>query len=111
MEGHTPGQFAVEAEGFVNPVGEELKEFPTTEAEYIGVTEVSPVDAQTAPDHDRQQREVDPVHPTVAPTMPLDRDQAQRLLRGSAPLSFRSMHGCHVELSFGSSSLLNPARP
>ena len=61
VEGEAPCEVAAQIEALVDRVGEEREPLPTSDSS--GVDVFGPVDAQTAPDHDEQQREVDPVQP------------------------------------------------
>ncbi len=63
VERHPPGKAAFEAEFLVDGVGEQVEPVPTEQADAVGVSNVGPVDPQPTPDHDGEQREVDPVHP------------------------------------------------
>ncbi len=65
VERHAPGETTLEPEVLVEPVGEEVEPMPADQpdAHAVGVAQVGPVDTQARPDHDREQWEVDPVHP------------------------------------------------
>ncbi len=65
VERHAAGEAPIELERLVDGVGEEGEPLPAADPE--GVDVLRPVDAQPAPDHDHQQREVDPVQPADCP--------------------------------------------
>ena len=65
VECHAARQASIEFERLVDGVGEEHEPLPAADAE--GVHVLGPVDPQPAPDHDHQQREVDPVQPADRP--------------------------------------------
>src|SRR6266403_1885620 len=61
MPGHPLGQAMADAQGGVESVGEELEKRDVAVADAINV--VGPVDQQSAPHHEGEQRHVDPMEP------------------------------------------------
>ncbi len=70
MPGQAGGDLVGRVEQLPEPVREEAKERPRADPDAIhlmrvlvGRDGIAPVDKKPAPDHEREQREVDPVHP------------------------------------------------
>jgi hypothetical protein len=61
MKGHAFGQPAGDIELFVKGLREKGEQDIMTQADLVYI--VGPVNQQPAPDHDGEDREVDPVHP------------------------------------------------
>jgi hypothetical protein len=62
VKGQTPGEVTIEVELGVHVLGQELEQGRVAPSEPVDV--VGPVDPQATPNHDGEQRKVDPVHPT-----------------------------------------------
>jgi hypothetical protein len=61
MKGHAFGQSGAEVECFVKGIWEKGEDNGVAEVDLVYI--VCPVDEHSAPDHDEQDREVDPMHP------------------------------------------------
>ncbi len=93
VDGHALGEAVRQAEGLVEPVREEGDQGPAAPAESVDV--VGPVDEEAAPDHHRQERDVDPVHPPDRAGVLLDGASRWRHRMGEGGASLDDVTGRH----------------
>ena len=76
VQRHALGQAVIDVQSGIHGIGEKMQECVLPQADPVHV--VGPVDQQAAPQHERQERQIQPMHPTHRPGVLADQADVAR---------------------------------